>query len=41
MDNAAFRALSAMMKAPLKRKAKLDPAPHARRRAAVITTKRL
>ncbi len=31
MDNAEFRVLSAMLKAGLKRKAKLDPVVHARR----------
>jgi hypothetical protein len=31
MDNADFRTLSAMLKAGLKRKAKLDPVAHARR----------
>ena len=31
MDNAEFRVLSAMLKAGLKRKAKLDPVAHARR----------
>jgi hypothetical protein len=34
MDNAEFRVLSAMLKAGLKRKAKLDPVAHARRVAA-------
>ena len=31
MDNAEFRVLAAMLKAGLKRKAKLDPVAHARR----------
>jgi hypothetical protein len=34
MDNIEFRALSAMLKAGLKRQAKLDPVAHARRVAA-------
>ena len=33
MDNTEFRVLSAMVKAGLTRKAKLDPVPHARRLA--------
>ena len=33
MDNGEFRVISAMMKAGFKRKAKLDPASHARRLA--------
>lgn len=33
MDNAEFRVLSAMLKAGLKRKAKLEPVAHARRTA--------
>jgi hypothetical protein len=34
MDNSDFRKLAAMLKAGLKRKAKLQPVAHARRRAA-------
>jgi hypothetical protein len=41
MDNAEFRVLSAMLKAGLKRKAKLDPVTHARRVALESETQAL